>query len=141
MLFQVFSVFLFCVIFAAVVAFVFLPVIIAHKRKHRNKWVIAVLVVFSLFIVGVPGVILWVVALAWSLYKESDKAAQGIPVPKGPPGPMGVRGENGVLSMEEAAKLMASGEFADGNPPGPTISKRNKRGVVTVPLSKSGRRK
>lgn len=138
MLFQVFSVFLFCVIFAAVVAFVFLPVIIAHKRKHRNKWVIAVLVVFSLFIVGVPGVILWVVALAWSLYKESEKVLQGPPGPQGPAGPMGARG---VLSMEEAAKLMDSGEFADGNPTGPTISKRNKKGVVTVPLSKSGRRK
>lgn len=123
MLFQVFSVFLFCVIFAAVVAFVFLPVIIAHKRKHRNKWVIAVLVVFSLFIVGVPGVILWVVALAWSLYKESDKAAQGIPGPQGPMGPMGLRGLDGEPAVS------------------PNVTEESTKGTVTVPLSKSGRRR
>lgn len=124
MLFQVFSVFLFCVIFAAVVAFVFLPVIIAYKRKHRNKWVVFVLTVFSLFIVGVPGIILWVIALAWSLYKESEKVVvQG---QMGPVGPMGPQGQKGDDAEPVVAPLGKAGST---------------KGTVTVPLSKSGRRK
>lgn len=118
MLFQVFSVFLFCVIFAAVVSFVFLPVIIAYKRKHRNKWVIFVLTVFSLFIVGVPGIILWVIALAWSLYKESEKV-----VVQGPMGPQGQKGDDAEPVVAPLGKAGST------------------KGTVTVPLSKSGRRR
>ena len=69
----VLGVFLFFV-FIIGIAIYFLPTIIAFKRSHRNRWIIFVLNIFG------ATIILWVIALVWSLNKFDDPIKGGQPI-------------------------------------------------------------
>ncbi len=69
----VLGVFLFFV-FIIGIAIYFLPTIIAFKRSHRNRWIICVLNIFG------ATLILWVIALVWSLNKFDDPIKGGQPI-------------------------------------------------------------
>jgi hypothetical protein len=56
------------------IAIYFLPTIIAFKRSHRNRWIICVLNIFG------ATIILWVIALVWSLNKFDDPIKGGQPI-------------------------------------------------------------
>ena len=56
------------------IAIYFLPTIIAFKRSHRNRWIIFVLNIFG------ATLILWVIALVWSLNKFDDPVKGGQPI-------------------------------------------------------------
>jgi len=56
------------------IAIYFLPTIIAFKRSHRNRWIIFLLNIFG------ATIILWVIALVWSLNKIDDPIKGGQPV-------------------------------------------------------------
>ena len=56
------------------IAIFFLPTIIAFKRSHRNRWIIFLLNIFG------ATIILWVIALVWSLNKIDDPIKGGQPV-------------------------------------------------------------
>ena len=56
------------------IAIYFLPTIIAFKRSHRNRWIIFVLNIFG------ATIILWVIALVWSLNKFDDPIKGGQPI-------------------------------------------------------------
>ena len=61
------------IFFASIIgiAIFFLPTIIAFKRAHRNRWIIFVLNIFG------ATIILWVIALVWSLNKFDDPIKGG----------------------------------------------------------------
>lgn len=50
------------------------PAIIAFRRKHRNKWLIVLLTALGFLLPATAGLIVWLVALVWSLYKEKPIA-------------------------------------------------------------------
>jgi peptidoglycan/LPS O-acetylase OafA/YrhL len=56
------------------IAIFFLPTIIAFKRSHRNRWIIFLLNIFG------ATIILWIIALVWSLNKIDDPIKGGQPV-------------------------------------------------------------
>ena len=64
------------IFFASIIgiAIFFLPTIVAFKRSHRNRWIIFVLNIFG------ATIILWVIALVWSLNKIDDPVKGGQPV-------------------------------------------------------------
>ena len=64
------------IFFASIIgiAIFFLPTIIAFKRSHRNRWIIFLLNIFG------ATIILWVIALVWSLNKIDDPIKGGQPV-------------------------------------------------------------
>ena len=67
------SIFMF---FAGIIglAIFFVPTIVAFKRSHRNRWVILLMNIFG------ATIILWVIALVWSLNKIDDPVKGGQPV-------------------------------------------------------------
>ena len=56
------------------IAIFFLPTIVAFKRSHRNRWIIFLLNIFG------ATIILWVIALVWSLNKFDDPIKGGQPI-------------------------------------------------------------
>lgn len=86
----------------AIIAMI-LPIVIAFRRKHRNKWPIfavnAVALVWPTEWTGSVSlsVFIWVVALVWALLAEKDvQIIQGPPGPQGPAGPRGMDGRDGL---------------------------------------------
>ena len=53
------------------IAIYFLPIIIAFKGSHRNRWIIFLLNIFG------ATIILWVIALVWALNKFDDPVKGG----------------------------------------------------------------
>lgn len=103
--------FLFLVCLAAI------PAMIAFKKKHRNKWLIAVLTAISWLatpLAPIPSAILWIICLVFAMYTppelktvKGEKGDQGVPGmegPTGPTGPMGPRGEPGVDAIPLSSK-------------------------------------
>jgi hypothetical protein len=97
------------------------PVIISFRRKHRNRWIIAMLTGIAFFLPAVAGLVVWIIALAWSMYKEQevsgikgekgDKGDQGYPGMRGPVGAPGRDGEDGIdgIDGQDAVPLSKAG--------------------------------
>lgn len=62
-------------VIAAIVLFIWaIPIIIAFKRNHTNKWLITVFtVVFALFPMFLVSFIGWLICLAFALYKSPSE--------------------------------------------------------------------
>ena len=59
------------IFFVIGIAIYFLPIIIAFKGSHRNRWIIFLLNIFG------ATIILWVIALVWALNKFDDPVKGG----------------------------------------------------------------
>jgi hypothetical protein len=117
------------------------PAIIAFRRKHRNKGLIVLLTALGFLLPATAGLIVWLIALVWSLYKEKPMAedttvVQHIKIDpammKGPEGKCGknayeVYVENWYLNGGTGDVPMAQAEWLE-----------SLKGRDAVPLSKAG---
>lgn len=102
--------FVFLVVLAAIPAF------IAFRKKHRNKWLIAVFTALSWILtpLGMVAVIMWLACLCFAMYTPPEqKLIQGPAGPAGPMGPQGYPGENGK-DGKDAIPLSKRGFYRNG---------------------------
>lgn len=76
-----------------------LPIAVAFKKKHINRWPIFVLNVAALVWPAAWGVgiavIIWIAAMVWALMAPSAQVIQGPKGDKGDTGPRGFTGQKG----------------------------------------------